>query len=77
MTYKWSKHWKYDRKMTLKTQKMIYNLKTTQNGQKMHYKITIFGVCAPYPRLIYCIASSISQERKMTCHQNPEIERKL
>jgi hypothetical protein len=27
----------------------------------MHYKITTFGGCAPYPRLIYWIASSISQ----------------
>ena len=32
----------------------------------MHYKIdlTIFGTCAPYPRLIYWIASSISQGKK-------------
>ena len=34
--------------MTLK-QKMAENLKTTQNDEKM----TIFGTCAPYPRLIY------------------------
>ena len=30
----------------------------------MHYKITIFGACAPYPRLIYWIALSISQGEK-------------
>ena len=30
----------------------------------MHYKITIFGASAPYPRLIYWIASSISQGKK-------------
>ena len=30
----------------------------------MHYKITIFGACAPYPRLIYWIASSILQGKK-------------
>ena len=30
----------------------------------MHYKITIFGACAPYPRLIYWIVSSISQGKK-------------
>ena len=30
----------------------------------MHYKITIFGACAPYPRLIYRIVSSISQGKK-------------
>ena len=48
-------------------------LKKTQNDDKMHYKIAIFGACAPYPRLIYWIASSISQGKKndMTCHQNP------
>ena len=50
-----------------KITKMIYNLKTTQNDEKMHYKITIFGACTPYPRLIYWIASSILQEK---CHQN-------
>ena len=30
----------------------------------MHYKITIFGACAPYPSSIYCIASPISQGKK-------------
>ena len=35
-----------------------------KNDEKMHYKITIFGACAPYPRLIYRIASSISQGKK-------------
>ena len=30
----------------------------------MYYKITIFEACAPYPRLIYWIASSISQTKK-------------
>ena len=30
----------------------------------MHYKITIFGACAPYPRLIYWISSSVSQGKK-------------
>jgi hypothetical protein len=35
-----------------------------QNDEKIHHKITIFGACAPYPRLIYCIASSISQGKK-------------
>ena len=30
----------------------------------MQYKITIFGACAPYPRLLYWIASSISQGKK-------------
>ena len=30
----------------------------------MHYKITIFGAYAPYPRLIYWIASSILQGKK-------------
>ena len=50
--------------MTLKLQKRPKNLKTTQNGEKMHYKITIFGACAPYPRLIYWTASSISQGKK-------------
>ena len=32
--------------------------------KKIDYKITIFGACAPYPRLIYWIASSISQGKK-------------
>ena len=37
----------------------------------MHYKITIFGACAPYPRLIYWITLSILQGKKMmTCHEN-------
>ena len=33
---------KNDAKITTMTQ----NLKTTQNKDKMHYKITIFGACA-------------------------------
>ena len=36
---------------------------------KMHYKITIFEAYAPYPRLVYWIASC--KERMMTCHQTP------
>ena len=32
--------------------------------KKMHYKITIFGASAPYPRLINWISSSISQGKK-------------
>ena len=43
---------------------MTKNVKTTQNDENMHYKITIFGTCAPYPRLIYWIASCISQGNK-------------
>ena len=39
--------------MTLNLQKWPKNLKTTQNDEKIRYKITIFGACAPYPRLIY------------------------
>ena len=51
---------------------MVYNLKVTQNDEKMHYRITIFGVCGPYPRLIYIELHRPSRkERKMTCHQNP------
>ena len=42
--------------MTLKLQNWPRNLKTTHNDEKMHYKITIFGACAPNPRLIYWIA---------------------
>ena len=37
----------------------------------MHYKITIFVACAPYPRLIYWIASSISQGKKYDMSSNP------
>ena len=39
----------------------------------MHYKITIFGACAPYPILIYRteLHRLSRKERKMTCHQNP------
>ena len=37
----------------------------------MHYKITIFGACAPNSRLIYWTALSISQKKNMTYHQNP------
>ena len=51
---------KNDAKIT----KMTKNLKTTQNDEKMHYKITNFGTCAPYQRLIYWIESSISQGKK-------------
>ena len=36
-----------------KIRKMTCNLKSTQNDENMHYKITIFGACAQYPRLIY------------------------
>ena len=54
MTEKWRKNYIND----------IKNLKPTQNYEKMHYEITIFGACAPYPRLIYWIASSISQGKK-------------
>ena len=39
-------------------------LKNNRKWQKMHYKVTIFGTCAPYPRLIYWIASSILQVKK-------------
>ena len=37
--------------MMLKLQKCP-KTQTTQNYEKMHYKITIFGASAPYPRLI-------------------------
>ena len=47
----------------LKLQKLPKNKKNTK-WLKMHYKLTIFGAWAPYPRLIYCIASSISQGKK-------------
>ena len=50
---------------------MTYNLKTTQNDEKMHYKITIFGACATYPRLYIELHRLSRKERKMTCHQNP------
>ena len=50
MTGKW--HWNY---------KNDLKLKNNTKWRKMHYKITIFGACAPYPRLIYWIPSSISQ----------------
>ena len=46
-----------------KITKMTYNLKTTQN-EKMHCKVTIFGACAPYPRLIYWIAPSMLQGKE-------------
>ena len=36
-----------------KITKMTKNLKTTKNDEIMHYKITIFGACTPYPRLTY------------------------
>ena len=38
----------------------------------MYYKITIFGACAPHPRLIYRIELHrlSRKEKKMTCHQN-------
>ena len=39
-------------------------LRNNKKWRKMHYKITILGACAPYPRLIYWIASSISQWKK-------------
>ena len=47
-----------------KITKMTKNVKTTQNDENMHYKITIFGACAPYQRLIYWFASSISEGKK-------------
>ena len=50
----------HDAKIT----KMTKNLKTTQNHEKKCQKMTIFGACAPYPRLIYWIAPSISQGKK-------------
>ena len=48
----------------VKITKMNSNLKTTQNDGKINYKISIFGACAPYSRLIYWIASSISLGKK-------------
>ena len=39
-------------------------LKHNTKWRKIHYKITIFGAFAPYPRIIYWIASSISQGKK-------------
>ena len=40
--------------MTLNLQKKNdLKLKNNTKGRKMHYKITIFGARAPYPRLIY------------------------
>ena len=39
-------------------------MKTTENDEKNALRNTIFGACAPYPRLIYWIASSISQGKK-------------
>ena len=47
-----------------KITKLTKNLQKTQNDEKMHYKITIFRAYAPYPRLIYWIALSISQGKK-------------
>ena len=38
--------------------------KNNTKWQKKSYKITIFGACAPYPRLIYWIASSILQGKE-------------
>ena len=68
------KHWKWcpwHQKASVKTQvsltrflqsevKIIHII--VQNNT--YYKITIFGACAPYSRLIYWTASSISQEKK-------------
>ena len=42
----------------------------------MYYKITSFGACAPYPRLIYWIASSTSQGKKDDIHENPGLDNK-
>ena len=58
----------------LKLQKLPKTYKQ-QKTTKMHYEITIFGSCAPYPRLIYWIASSILPGKKMTYHQisSPDI----
>ena len=47
-------------KKDAKISKTTWNLKT-QNDEKMHYKIIIFGACAPYPTLLNWIATSISQ----------------
>ena len=44
--------------------KNYLKLKNNTKWWKMHYKITIFGPCAPYPRLIYLTALSISQGKK-------------
>ena len=35
----------------------------------MHYKITNFGACAPYPYVE--LHRLFRKERKMKCHQNP------
>ena len=51
--------------MTLKFLKITKNLKKQHKmTKKIHHKITIFEACTPYPRLIYWIASSISQGKK-------------
>ena len=41
----------------------------------MHYKITIFGACAPYPYPYNELHRLSRKERKMTCHQNPDPDR--
>ena len=56
--------------MTLKLQKLPKCQKQHKMSKKIHYKITIFGAYAPYPRLILnCIV--YLARKKMTCHQNP------
>ena len=47
-----------------KITKITLNLKIKKMTTKLHGKITIFGACVLYPRLIYLIASSISQGKK-------------
>ena len=57
---------KKKRPKTYKQQKMAEKM-----HHKMRHKITIFEACAPYPRLIYWIASSISQEKKDDMSSKP------
>ena len=49
--------------MTLKLKNEQIFFKTAQYDEQMRCKI-IFGAYVPYPRLIYRIASSISQGKK-------------
>ena len=57
--------------MTLNLQKLPKTKKTTKNDEKMHYKLAIFGACAPYPRKIYIEIHRLSRkETKITRHQN-------
>ena len=50
-------NWRWNYKIGLK-------LKTKQNKEKIHYKITIFEASTPYSRLINWIESSILQGKK-------------